>query len=140
MPRRTITEARAILETDILPRVNDYTARSFRGRLEAAEARAIDTAGAAADREAKAIAFAMMDIQRELTEVRDAYESEAAWDTLDAKEYARSLADLRRRERQATEALKTIEERIASVAEWEEHPIEFFDRITPPMAREIFEW
>lgn len=140
-PRRTLVEARSVLESTILPRVNDFWAQAYRRVLDDAEAEAKATATEHADRQAKALSAGIRDQQRELTEVRDGYEMLTAdADSFSAAEYARRLHALRDRERKATAALAKLEERVASVADVEERPIEFVDRITPPIAQREWPW
>jgi hypothetical protein len=140
MPRRRLAEARLALE-ETRPRLNPYYDEEFKRILESAEDRAKDFAADHVQSQADAIDDAIKATERELAEVRDGYE-ELERDSIELipREYTERLNDLRAKETQATNDLRLLQNRIDTLSEVEEDPIAFFDRVTPPIARETFPW
>ena len=94
MARRTLSEARSLLESTILPNANPYWTERYGQVLDAAEARAREVANQRIESDATDIAERIKAAQRELTEVRDELESlaaEGAEGRIDAATYARGM-------------------------------------------------
>ena len=145
MPRRTIGEARRLLERDLLPRVGDYWGKVYNDELDRAEQHAKQYADQHISDREKEIKEVRNSSLRELTEVRDALQSleaEGKRARIGAAEYNQRLAELRQRQRVAEAALSKAEEEVDEVEEVETSPVEWYDSLSRrmPTLRREFSW
>jgi DNA mismatch repair ATPase MutS len=136
MTRRTLSEARRVLEEDIAPQATDYQMRQYREALTALESVAKEHADDfTQQREEEALSIRESAL-RDLTEVRDGYDdlkAAAGTGRLTAAEANTQLRQLRQRQDEAETQLAKAEE----LTEWIEHiegdPVAFFDDLTTRM-------
>jgi hypothetical protein len=130
--RRTIADARQVLEEDLAPTLNDGRLRQAREVLAQAEAQAREAAGAHLDRHEAELREVRQEALRELTEVRDAFDAlvaEGAEGRISAKEYADRLDVLGQRRAQADDALAKAAEQVERFQGIEDDPIGFYDEL-----------
>jgi hypothetical protein len=130
--RRTIADARRTLEEDIAPGLNDGRLRQAQEVLAQAEAQARETARGYLDRQEAEVQEVRQTALRDLTEVRDAFDSlvaEGAEGRISAREYAERLDALGQRHARADDALAKAAEQVERFEGVEDDPVGFYDEL-----------
>lgn len=144
MPRRTIAQARWVLENE-LPATSGQAAAAFRAVLGDAEAKARREADeAAADLERRALEL-RDNALRELTEVRDSFDelrTTSANGRASASDHAGRLNELRQRQERAEAKLADALVHTDRIEAIEEDPIAYYDDLTSrhPQLLQDFPW
>ena len=143
--RRTLADARAALEQDVAPHVNNYQLGQYREVLTRAEAEAKTRADAYLAERADEVSAAQTDAVRTLTAVRDAFDDLTAGarsGRIPADAFAAEIATLRARQAEAEDALRRAEEKVEAIAQIEADPLRWSDDLSRrlPHLRENFPW
>jgi hypothetical protein len=129
MPRRTLREARKVLDDDVARRVNDVQLRDLTAVMEEEEQKARATVGEMIVGESEAVNQMRSEALRALTEVRDkadALVAQAQEGRISAEEYAARLDDLAERQQQAESRLEEASTKVNYLERGEEDPIAFY--------------
>lgn len=130
MPKRTIREARSILEEDLAPGLNDYHLKRFRQSLTEAEGAARKAADEFMTRHEEHVKAARQEALKEVCDVRDELEALAAegeTGRVTGQDYAGRYTALTDRQAKAEKRLDEVGQLISAVAEVEEDPVAWAD-------------
>jgi chromosome segregation ATPase len=145
MPKRTLGDARRVLEEDVIPRVSDHWAAEYRRVLGSGEADAKQRASRYVDDLAKEIDKLRDEALRDLSSCRDELEDlarEGKTGRLAADVFTDELHKLHRRQDQAEAMLTEAEKKLEQVESIEGAPLDWYDglaRRIPSMLKE-FPW
>jgi hypothetical protein len=145
MPRRTLSEAKQILEQDVIPSVSDHWAREFRGQLEVAENRARERAASFAEERAAEVIENRTEALKMLAAARDGFDDLASLGKrgeVSARDFTAQLLELRQQQQDAEALLAQAEEKLAIVEQVEADPVRWFDDLArrTPSIMEDFAW
>lgn len=143
--KRTLAQARRMLEEDLAPNLNDRALREHRRVLEEAEANArrhADQFVSECEAEARSAWDAAV---RELSAVRDALDqlaAEGATGRVSAEEYTARLGHLRARQEEAEAELDATGANVDAIERIEGDPAEWFDDLAShhPILMPEFPW
>ncbi len=125
MARRTIRDARESLDL-MRPGLSDYQARQLAKVLDGFERQAIQATDEYAERKSQEANTLRTEALRELTLARDAYEELSRDDRATASDLSAQLADARRRQQAAEEALQRVSAMADEMESIESDPIAWY--------------